>query len=586
MNCVKCACELAAGAKFCPQCGAAQPAAPAATVPSTCSSCGAGLAPEARFCGGCGQTVGADAPATKSGRVPGSGSLGGATRAVGTTSPESTGGLVDTYRRSFEQASREAEPTPEALAEYERVFAKRSDDGVIDAGEALYLQQERRRLGIPNHHHARLMEGVFDGLPAELRFDIGRAHFVVGERAQVMLEVRPGSAQLIDSFQVWYRTTILDRALADYSSRGLGPNPCEFSLTLEPPKVAGQHKLEGLLLVEFFSGKKFRAHFELPPLKFDPLAGAGAPQQVTYNVTNDWGKTTAANVSNNVGGTANAGARSFGAVQAEVGEWRSLQLKPSSEADAARWLERNGGKAPPATTKPPAGMPLPCRGLYLNAWRGRERPREFWWLRDDEVIFGRFHDPNTNADLELVAEPRSDRQNEEHNAYLSRLHLAVRKTDHGVVVVGLSKGQRPCMLHARPLTGPSEVMSNGSVIVTPTLTIDLDSWCNAEGKAEIVQVRRRGNVEQREYLLAGGGVGVWPERTEYLGKRLENGAQAPIELVWHERSPIVRNVSQAGLTCDGGPVTVGEARFLKAGQIWTVGAFNLEVTDEVVREKA
>jgi hypothetical protein len=505
---------------------------------------------------------------------------------MGATSPGSTGGLVDTYRRSFEQASREPEPTPEALAAYEALFAKLGDDGVIDAGDALHLQKERTRLGVPAHHHARLMEGVFDGPPAELRIDIGRAHFVVGERAQVMLELRPGATQLIHSFQVRYRTTILDRALADYESRGRGTQPCEFSLPLEPPKVAGPHKLEGLLVVEFISGKTLRAQFELPPLMFEPASGAEAPQQVTYNVTNDWGKTTAANVSNNVGGSAPAATRSYGAVQAEVGEWRSIVVNPLSETDAARWLDRNGGKAPPVTPKAPAGMPLPCRGIYLNAWRDRERPREFWWLRDDEVIFGRFHDPNTNADLELVAEPRSDRQNEEHNAYLSRLHLAVRKADRGVVVVGLSKGQRPCMLHARPLTGPSEVMSNGSVIVTPTLTIDLDSWCNAEGKAEIVQVRRRGNVEQREYLLAGGGVGVWPERTEYLGKRLENGAQAPIELVWHERSPMLRNVSQAGLTCDKVRVAVGEARFLKAGQMWTVGAFNLEATDEVVKEKA
>jgi predicted amidophosphoribosyltransferase len=56
-SCGKCQATLAAGARFCPQCGTA--AAPAATAagPKFCAQCGGQLPAGARFCAGCGAAV-------------------------------------------------------------------------------------------------------------------------------------------------------------------------------------------------------------------------------------------------------------------------------------------------------------------------------------------------------------------------------------------------------------------------------------------------------------------------------------------------------------------------------------------------
>jgi predicted amidophosphoribosyltransferase len=56
-SCTKCQATLAAGAKFCAQCGT--PAAPeeTATGPKFCAQCGGGLSAGARFCAGCGKPV-------------------------------------------------------------------------------------------------------------------------------------------------------------------------------------------------------------------------------------------------------------------------------------------------------------------------------------------------------------------------------------------------------------------------------------------------------------------------------------------------------------------------------------------------
>ncbi len=578
MTCGSCGAAVQAGAHFCGGCGAAQSvtqAAPKAVpAPATCVGCGAMLAEGAGFCAACGRASAGPAGTGYSAK-------GGVGAPVRGGAP--AGSLVERYQEAVSRPA-EPEPTPEALAAYESLFAKLGEDGVIDSQDAAYLEGERRRLGVPSRHHARLMSGVFDGVPATLRFDIGSAHFVVGERAQVMLELRPNGQQFVQRFEVWYRTTILDRALTSYESRGLGSRPCEFSLTLEPPKVAGGHKLDGLLVIEFITGKVLRAEFELPPLKFDPPAGTGAPQSLSINV--DASNTAAGQL--NVGNAFAGPARTYGGVQIGTGQWHEIPLRTVGESDAARWLERNGGKAPPAAPRPPVGTPLRCRGIYLNAWRPNERPQEVWWLREDRVVFGRFHEPSSNPDLELLLEPRSNRQNEEQNAYLSRQHLAVQRTDRGIVIDGLSGGQRPSTVDGRPLAkgDTTDPLPTASLGVVPGLTVAWSSWKGADGTVEVVHGDRQGNVEQRTYLLAGRGVGLWPERSVYLSLRVDGGASAPVALVWHEGAPAMQNVSHPNLSCDKVRVGIGEVRYLAVGQLWTMGTLTVEVTDEVVREKA
>jgi hypothetical protein len=56
-SCAKCQATLAAGAKFCAQCGATVAAATAPAGPKFCANCGGGLTSGARFCSGCGTAV-------------------------------------------------------------------------------------------------------------------------------------------------------------------------------------------------------------------------------------------------------------------------------------------------------------------------------------------------------------------------------------------------------------------------------------------------------------------------------------------------------------------------------------------------
>jgi hypothetical protein len=544
MNCVKCSAELAPGSRFCGHCGAPQPEDGA---PS----------PQ---------------PAPVSG-VPAAGQVLS---------------MVSAYKSGFAQGSARApEATAEALAEYEQLFAEHAEDGVIESDEAEDLARARRRLGIPEQVHLTLMQRVFEGVPARLRFDVGRAHFVVGEMAQLTFEMQPAPGQHFRSFVIHYRTTVGDGRLETYRhNRRVPSGGQEFSLSLSPPRVAGAHKLEGVLVAEF-QRATFRARFDLPPLRFDHPASHTGPQQVSINV--DAGKAAAGQI--NVGNAFAGPARSYGGVQLGGADWSSVQLQPISEAGAAEWLAPPQAPGAPPAPRPGAarfgGTALRCRGIYLNLWRASERPREVWWLRDDEVSFGRFHDPATNADVELVVEPRSNAANEEQNAFLSRRHLALRRTDRGAVVVGLSSGQRPCTLDSRPLSGgaASEPVSDGRIVVTPGLSLELTCWRDAHGAVEVVHAARRGNVEHRAHLLAGRGLGVWPDRPGYLGLAVAGGVPAPVALVWHEGSPALRNVSFADLHCDGTRVPVGECRYLQPGQQWALGPLTLEVTDEVLRER-
>lgn len=68
MNCVVCHAELRSGAKFCPQCGTAQPVAPAETGPA-CPHCQTPLKPGAKFCGNCGESL-APAPQPEATALP------------------------------------------------------------------------------------------------------------------------------------------------------------------------------------------------------------------------------------------------------------------------------------------------------------------------------------------------------------------------------------------------------------------------------------------------------------------------------------------------------------------------------------
>lgn len=124
------------------------------------------------------------------------------------------------------------------------------------------------------------------------------------------------------------------------------------------------------------------------------------------------------------------------------------------------------------------------------------------------------------------------------------------------------------------------------VEVVPGLALEVTCWRNAHGAVEGVHAARKGNVEHRAYVIAGRGLGVWEGRPGFVGLLGGDGAPAPVAIVWHEGAPALRNVSAAELRCDKQRVPVGESRYLAPGQMWTLGALTLEVTDEVLREKS
>jgi hypothetical protein len=530
------------------------------------------LAPDARFCAGCGAAT--------------TGLAGGAVVS------SDTAPLVEQYHRAAGRSA-EPQPDPEALARYERLFAEFAEDGVIEADEADELLHERRKAGIPDSVHARLMEPVFPGIPVQLRFDVGQAHFVVGEMAQLALEIRPRAGEFLRSFEIFYRCTIQGGDPAWYRHPGrVSAQGMEFTIPLQPPSVAGQHTFEGVL-VAAFTRAFFRARFNLPRLMFDPaVAAVVAPQHVTYNMTNELSGATVGGFHNNVGAPAVAAPRNRGGVQLGACDWRDIALKPLTEEGAHEWLTPRATSGPPlaATHQRPrlTGTPLRCRGIYLNLWRANERPQEIWWLREERVVFGRMTELDVRPDVNLTLEPATSAGNLQFNPYISRHHLALRRTDQGVVCEGLTIGTYPAVVDGRRLTkdtshGP---LSAAEVTLVPGLALSVSCWRDLNGVVDAIRVARRGNVEIRSYLLAGRGLGLWPDRAEYVGLRADGAASAPVALIWHEGAPAVQNVSCANLLCDKVRVAIGDVRYLAVGQLWTMGALNLEVTDEMVREKA
>jgi hypothetical protein len=171
--------------------------------------------------------------------------------------------------------------------------------------------------------------------------------------------------------------------------------------------------------------------------------------------------------------------------------------------------------------------------------------------------------------------------------HVSALRLQT-STDSGMVVRGLSGGQRPCVLQGKAVANGVDTapVAAGTLVVTPGLSLDLSVWRNAEGEVKVGRAARIGNQEQRTYLFANSGLGIWPTRPQYLGLRADGGAKAPVELVWLDGAPALRNLSLQSARCGQAQVPVGSAHHLAPGQLWTLQDLWLEVTDDILRGSA
>lgn len=579
MNCAKCNSSIHDGTRFCGTCGApaapaaAPKAAPVSSAPATvvCVSCSAVLVAGARFCDACSK------PQPDSGRPPAHVSA----PAPRASEPEPSPPLTA--------------PTPAALAEYRKIFEDRAADGLIEPAEEEFLQGARRRLNIPPLEHQKLMRKVFQAIPVELRHDLGRAHFVAGEASTITLRLGVRSGGQIDEFKLHYRcSTNKDQVCEPYEGENVsGARPRDFTLDVPFPERPGLYNIDGLLTVLFLDRRSFRASFEVSGLRFDPPASAG-PQSVSINV--DAGRAAAGSM--NIGGNLQA-SRATGGIQRGGLDWADIELQPLSEPQADRWVSRHyrgsaglnahtpvPPRTPPPVPKPPqfVGAAWRCAGLHVEVQAaGEPRAREIWWMREDTVVFGR---DTQRADLLLAREPWQDPANTGVSMTVSGRHLAVRRTDRGAVLEDLNSSCGSTVEGKRLAPNkPTDPAYAVTVDVARAVTLDVSAWRADDGSTHAVHVVRSNNLQNRSYLLASGGVGIWPARPGALGPRTLDGAMAPVQLVWHQGGPGVRNLSHSAATLDGAPLALGEAQFLRAGQVLRVGAVVIEVTDEVVGER-
>jgi len=129
-------------------------------------------------------------------------------------------------------------------------------------------------------------------------------------------------------------------------------------------------------------------------------------------------------------------------------------------------------------------------------------------------------------------------------------------------------------------------VSRAVVAVAPGLSLEVAALRNEAGGVGAVHAVRVGNQAHRSYLIAPRGLGVWPDGGPPLGLAADGTRSAPVCLDWVGGAPALRNLSHPAVRCDGHPVPRGAARHLSPGQRWSLGPLELEVTDELLPERA
>ncbi|MFH1468118.1 MAG: FHA domain-containing protein [Pseudomonadota bacterium] len=531
MRCSACETDLPEGAAFCPICGAKQPPAPAA--PSACTRCGGPLAPGTRFCGTCGQAVAAPA--------------GTAAKPMPPTPPPAPAASA------------------EALARYEAELRGLVVGGVLVPEALAMLEQARRRHGVALAQHRALVEqlGCFEGMPLALAFDEGSTYLVERQSTTLILAVenllRIG---LVRSLEIQYRCST-SHALHEKRIGQLWPGKREaLGLELDEAPCPGQYHLEGFVSAQFHNGTAVLGRFELPALRVAPRSEASAgPSHVSINVDAH----NAALVKDiGVLGPAST-TQQTGQILAGGGRWRPIPVAAACEADLDRWLAAQAGPRRGTPTPRLLGEPLPCRGVLLRIKRETTRTpagdmREVWLLREDEVTFGR---DTSRADLLLAVEPfdppAQHPANVQASMRISSRHLALRHSATGATVADLGSANGT-QLDGRPLPKgtPQPAGPRALLRVADVLSIELSPILGADGVPHALLAQRVDNQPQRSYLLASGGVGVWPDDHRLLGPRGRGGQLAPLLLTWHAGGPALQNVAAPGVTVNGERLGVGQ----------------------------
>lgn len=562
MQCLSCQAPMPDGASFCGSCGTRAGDEP--TCPS-CPACGVRTAPDVRYCAACGVEV---QPATSSSQ-----------KSLPVPHP----------------VAPERPVNPEALARYASELKGFVTGGVLVQDALDALAQLRRERGVTAAQHAALIEELdcFEGVPLALALDPESAYLVERQPTTLIMAAQNlcrSARDLIRSLDIQYRCSTSGR-LHSSSLSMLGPEKQRsFAVPLDPPECAGQYQLEGYLCASFHSGAVFRGRFQLPALRAAAQVKSHAgPSHVSINVDAH----NAAMVKGIGQLASNPTSQGFGEVRSASGRWEPLEITAASEIELDRWLAwRPGTGSSPSSSPRILGEPLPCRGVMLRVKRESTRApggdlRDVWLLREDQVTFGR---DDTRADLRLAVEPfdppEQYPQNVQQSYRISGRHLAFQRADAGASVtdLGSSNGTVLDGQRLRP-NQPQPLGQRGTLRVADALGIEATAIQGDGGVVHALHLQRTDNVPQRSYLLASGGVGLWPDDYKLLGPRQRGGQAAPLLLLWQVGGPCVRNVGLPGVTLNGERLGVGQMAALDHRDIVRLGGGWVIAVMEILQER-
>lgn len=578
-----CGAELQPGQKFCMECGTKQPSqVPEPPVPSavSCTNCGAVVT--GRFCMECGTP----APAHETAPVASAG--GGGTAATRPTAP-----ALPSKPSPASRPSPPPRPSPSkaALEEYNALLEEFSSDGVLDDGERHALRQHRSRLGIDDRVHERMIaeKGLFVGMPIALEYDPKNLFLRQGSPTSLAMALRNCSSDggdYVKSVHIDY-TCSTSSEVESRNLRGIAQGRRgQLSFRISPPPSAGLYTLNGVLEATFMDGRTVRGRFQMPALKAAPSFRGTGPQSVNINLQGD---------ANMIKGGLLSGGRMTeeptGEICAASGTWREVDLQPATEDEVYQWRRAAESKNAPSAVQLAAevrGEPLPCRGVVVRIQQVTTRPgtiptQDLWFMASDEVLMGRdANRSDVQAAIEPFDPPAEHPENVQQSMRISSCHIKFRLDRR--VAVATDQGSANGTFAAGKRVNPRESLELRSGIelnLASALDLKPEVFMGDDGFAHALRIRRVNNVPERSYVLAPGGLGIWPGDWALAGPRTRDGQRAPVVLDWHLRGLCVRNVGHRSvklLPFSGTPssVRVGERVALgyrdrvQVGDRWTL----------------
>jgi len=448
----------------------------------------------------------------------------------------------------------ELQESPEAVAEYSALVAQMASDGIIEDWEERVMQTRRTSLGISQDTHDRLVEEHLQEARPWLRAAVdaeAMAAFRTGYACMLRIQVHNLSSEGLASVKVEVSTSS-SNGLVSVKAPRLGPGADEVVQLLLQPEVAGHHQLELLFAATDYHGTT--RHFRSQALAFEVARTEGEQGHRVYNV--DLSSLQVGKLGH-IGGLEPSSGGLLDATR-----WVGVPLSPLTESESTRWaserrsplLRTSADSGAVLPVAPIQGEPLACRGVLLRVMQhvsGSKRPvlRDLWCLNGDAFTMGR---KASHADLEALVEPyyppHEHPKNFELCGLISGCHLSFRLDRRGAEVCDEGSRNGTYVAEQRLVARlPVPIASGTPVRLASALTLVPEVLVGDDDEAHVLWVKRVSNMPSRGYLLAPGGVGIWPGDDPLLGPRSRDGRQASLLLEWHERGLVVRNLGLPGV---------------------------------------